>query len=237
MDELISKIVLALQTRSTLPQFPASLTVTEGYELQDRVVAQIGAGSIAGIKAGLTSSGSQNSFGISHPVLGRIFESGRLFSGATIKSTSGGFLECEIGVCIDSSKSPISVCPVIELPRFAFRTSTDALGPNLIASNVAADRFVVGDCVDVPTSFADRSVELSCDGKSLYRASLSEPLGGPLDSLGWMLGEANMRDIAIPDDALLLTGACGGIQPAQPGSYVADYGSIGKIEFEILPVT
>lgn len=236
-QQLSLHIANALRTRTVLPEFPSSLSISDAYTVQHQVVSILGSDSIVGIKAGLTSKGSQDSFGIAHPVLGRIFESGRLFSGSLVVTTSGGFLECEIGVCVDASGHPVSVCPVIELPRFAFKTPTDALGPNLIACNVAADRYVVGDCVELPTSFADASVELSHDGQSLYRASLTEPLGGPLDSLAWMLTEANSRDISIPDAALFLTGACGGIHPAQPGSYVADYGSIGKVEFEVVPAT
>ena len=32
---------------------------------------------------------------------------------------------------------------------------------------------------------------------------------------------------------LMITGAVGGIQPAQPGEYVADYGVLGKITFTV----
>lgn len=235
-QSLSLQIANALRTRSVLPEFSSSLSISDAYTVQHQVVSNLGSDSIIGVKAGLTSKGSQESFGISHPVLGRIFESGREFSESSIETTSGGFLECEIGVCVDARGRPVSVCPVIELPRFAFKIPTDALGPNLIACNVAADRFVVGACLEIPRSFADKTVELSRDGKSLYRASLTEPLGGPLDSHAWMLAEVQARDFSIPDDALFLTGACGGIHPLQPGSYVADYGSIGRVEFEILPV-
>ena len=48
-----------------------------------------------------------------------------------------------------------------------------------------------------------------------------------------MLNEASARGLALADDMLLITGACGGIHPAEPGSYVADYGSLGKIEFTV----
>ena len=233
MDELIEQIVDALQTRSTLPEFPKSLTVAEAYEIQYRVVANIEGDSIIGLKAGLTSAASQESFRVPHPILGRLCVSGQLFSGTTLPTIPGRFLECEIGICLNESGNPSSVCPVIELPRIAFGLPTDVTGPNLIACNVAADRYVLGDCVESPTSFADRSVELKRDGKTLYQAKLTEPLGGPLESLAWMLNESQSRRFSIPNEALMLTGACGGIHPASPGSYVADYGSLGSVEFEI----
>lgn len=232
-QNLSSQIANAIRTGSILPRFPDSLTVADAYEIQHQVTTNLGVDSIVGIKAGLTSKGSQESFGIAHPVLGRIFDSGRLFSRSSFETTSGGFLECEIGVCVDAFGNPISVCPVIELPRFAFKVPADALGPNLIACNVAGDRFVVGDCSEIPKSFAARSVMLSRDGETLCSASLSDALGGPMCSLAWMLAEANVREIPIPPEALMLTGACGGIHPALPGNYVADYGSLGNIEFQI----
>ena len=233
MDELIEQIADALQTRSTLPELPKSLTVAEAYEIQHKVVASFSGDSIIGIKAGLTSETSQDSFGVPHPILGRLFASGRLFSGTSFPPIPDRFLECEIGICLDESGSPSSVCPVIELPRFAFGLSSDASGPNLIACNVAADRFVQGICVELPISFADRCVELKRDGKSLYQAKLTEPLGGPSESLAWMLNESQTLGFSIPNKALMLTGACGGIHPASPGAYVADYGSLGSVEFEI----
>lgn len=233
MDELITQIISAVQTRSTLPKFPESLTVAEAYAIQHQVVASLGGESVIGLKAGLTSVASQQSFGISHPILGRLFESGRLFSETTLQFTAGRFLECEIGICVDASGVPSSVCPVIELPRLAFALPTDASGPNLIACNVAADRYIQGDCVESLTSFADRSVELKRDGKTMFHANLTEPLGGPFESLAWMVRESQSRGFSVPDEALMLTGACGGIHPAVPGSYVADYGCLGNIEFEI----
>lgn len=233
MDELIAQIVSALRTRSTLPEFPKSLTVEEAYEIQHRVAANLGGDSVIGLKAGLTSAASQQSIGFPHPILGRLFESGRMISGTTLQTIAGRFLECEIGICVDTSGRPRSVCPVIELPRFAFAIPTDANGSNLIACNVAADRYIQGDCVECPTAFADHSVELKRDGKTLYHANLTEPLGGPFESFTWMVNEAQSRRFSIPDEALMLTGACGGIHPAVPGSYVADYGSLGSVEFEI----
>lgn len=233
MDELIEQIADALHTRSTLPAFPESLTVAEAYEIQHRVVANIDDDSMIGLKAGLTTAGSQELFGVPHPILGRLFASGRLFSGSTLPTIPSRFLECEIGICLNESGNPSSVCPVIELPRIAFRLATDTTGPNLIASNVAADRYILGACVESPTSFVGRSVELKRDGKTLYQAKLTEPLGGPLESLAWMLKESQTRGISIPNEALMLTGACGGIHQASPGSYVADYGKLGSVEFEI----
>ncbi|MYC25039.1 MAG: hypothetical protein F4X56_03865 [Gammaproteobacteria bacterium] len=233
MDELIEQIADALRTRSTLPEFPESLTIAEAYEIQHRVVAKFEGDSMIGLKAGLTSAGSQESIGVPHPILGRLFASGRLFSGTTLPTIPGRFLECEIGICLDESGNPSSVCPVIELPRIAFRISTDTTGPNLIASNVAADRYILGACVESPKSFVGRSVKLKRDGKKLYQANLTEPLGGPWESLAWMLNESRSLGYSIPNEALMLTGACGGIHPASPGSYVADYGNLGCVAFEI----
>ena len=59
--------------------------------------------------------------------------------------------------------------------------------------------------------------------------------GRPHDALAWMLDEASLRGLEIHDDMLLITGACGGIHPALPGAYRADYGELGSIEFTVKP--
>ena len=48
-----------------------------------------------------------------------------------------------------------------------------------------------------------------------------------------MLNEARERGLEVEDGMLFITGACGGIHPAVPGHYVADYGDFGRIEFTV----
>ena len=67
----------------------------------------------------------------------------------------------------------------------------------------------------------------------MTQAPLTEALGGPLPALQWMTSVARELERPLADGMLMITGAVGGIQPAQPGEYVADYGVLGKVTFTV----
>ncbi|MDE0192248.1 MAG: 4-oxalocrotonate decarboxylase, partial [Gammaproteobacteria bacterium] len=104
---------------------------------------------------------------------------------------------------------------------------------NLVACNIASDRYIVGEQQPLRDSYGDIQITLTRDGEEVCSAPASDALGGPQAALAWMLNEARDRGLEVEDGMLLITGACGGIHPAQPGSYVADYGDFGRIEFTV----
>ena len=142
-------------------------------------------------------------------------------------------LECEIGITIDTNGNALSAGPVIEVPRMMWNSPDDAKGANLTATNIAAYHYIVGEQQPIRDDYAELSVTLTRDGELVCEASLADALGGPIPALEWMLNEASVRDMSPSDGMLLITGACGGIHDGEPGSYIADYGPLGTIEFTI----
>ncbi len=233
MAGLASDMAAAIRNGGTLPKMPAKLGIDEAYALQKAVVAAVSGGSVAGLKAGLTASAAQAQFGVTHPLLGSLYEQGRLAPGASLDSAPGVMLECEIGVVIDERGVPQSAGPVIEVPRMAFADADDVSGVNLLACNIAADRHIVGAQLPMPAPHAEIEVRLIRDGRTVSAAPATEALGGPGPAVEWMLREARLRGLPIAEGMLLITGAIGGIHPAAPGSYRADYGALGSIEFTV----
>ena len=233
MQGLAEKMAAAICAGETLPRMPVNLGIDEAYELQKAVVSAVSGGSVAGLKAGLTAAAGQAQFGVTHPLVGSLYEQGRMAPGVSFASASGIMLECEIGVVIDERGSPKTAGPVIEVPRMAFADPEDASGVNLLACNIAADRYIVGTQLPMLDSYAGIEVRLIRDGETVCAAPATEALGGPGPALEWMLSEARLRGLRITDGMLLITGACGGIHPAKPGSYRADYGVLGCIEFTV----
>ena len=232
-EELAASIVNAIRTRSAFPAMPAELTLEEGYAVQKQVVDEVGEGSLAGWKAGMTAPAGQAAFGLKHPLIGYLYESGRLDNGAKLEDVNGLKLECEIGITIDADGNATSAGPVIEVPRMEWNSSADAKGSNLTATNIASYQFIVGEQQAIRDDYEELSVTLTRDGELVCEASLTDALGGPHQALAWMLEEAKVRSMTPTDGLLLITGACGGIQDAEPGNYVADYGVLGKIEFSV----
>ena len=223
----------AIRAGEPLPKMPAELDLNAAYDLQKQVVAAVAGNAIAGLKAGMTAAAGQQAFGLTHPLIGSLYVHGRCAPGITFESGPGVSLECEIGIVVDGDGAPKSAGPVIEVPRMAFADAEDRTGTNLTACNIAADRYIVGEQQPLRDVYGDITITLTRDGEQVTAAPATDALGGPQAALAWMLNEARTRGLAIEDGMLLITGACGGIHPAQPGHYVADYGSLGSIEFTV----
>ena len=233
MRDIAGEMAAAILAGEPLPKMPSGITLDEAYALQKHVVATVSQGAVAGLKAGITAAAGQQAFGLTHPLIGSLYESGRLAPGATFASAPGVGLECEIGLVVDENGAPKSAGPVIEVPRMAFADPEDRTGANLTACNIAAYRYIVGEQQPLRDSYGDIRITLTRDSDEVCSAQASDALGGPQAALAWMLDEARRRGLEVADGMLLITGACGGIHPAEPGHYVADYGDFGRIEFTV----
>ena len=233
MDDLIKDMATAIRAGAPLPKMPVGLDLEQAYEIQKAVVAAVSGGAVAGLKAGMTAAAGQRQFGLDQPLIGSLHAAGRLEPGVSFASAPGILLECEIGVVIDGDGVPQSAGPVIEVPRMAFADEEDRTGVNLAACSIAADRFIAGEQQPLRDSYDDIHIRLTRDGQEVSAAPATDALGGPHDALAWMLQEAKTRGIGIAAGMLLITGACGGLHPAVPGEYLADYGALGSISFSV----
>lgn len=227
------EIAAAIKAGRALPKMPSGLSIEQAYELQKAIVQEVSGGALAGIKAGMTAPAMQKQFGLSSAIVACIYESGRLQPGATFAGASGILIECELGLVVDAEGKPKSCGPVIEVPRLHFAHSEDQTGPNLIACNIAADRFIAGGQLALRNAYEDIQVRLERDGEVLSSAPATDAMGGPQRALAWMLAEARKWGLPLQDDMLCITGACGGAHPAKPGHYLVDYGVLGSIEFTV----
>ena len=233
MNSLAQAIAAAIRAGETLPKLPPALDLDAAYALQRAVAKAVAGDAVAGFKAGMTAPAGQKQFGLAHPIIGKLYAAGRLQPGVSFASAPGVSLECEIGVVVDGVGAPQTAGPVIEVPRMAFADAADRTGANLVACNIAADRFIAGAQQPWRDDWDDVRITLRRDGETVTAASARDALDGPLEALAWMLREADKRGMAVADGMLFITGACGGIHPATPGHYVADYGVLGRIEFTV----
>ncbi len=233
MNNLIKDMAAAIRAGKSLPKMPGGLDLGRAYEIQKEVVAAVSGGAVAGLKAGMTAAAGQRQFGLDRPLVGSLYASGRLAPGVSFASAPGVLLECEIGVVIDGHGAPQSAGPVIEVPRMAFADDEDRTGVNLAACSIAADRFIAGEQQPLRDTYDDIHIRLARNGQEVSAAPATDALGGPCKALAWMLREAKARGIGIADGMLLITGACGGLHPALPGEYLADYGALGSIAFSV----
>ena len=187
MENLAQEMAAAIRAGDPLPKMPANLSLDDAYALQKQVVAAVSSGAVAGLKAGMTAAAGQQAFGLTHPLIGSLYEAGRLAPGASFASGPGVSLECEIGVVVDADGAPKTAGPVIEVPRMAFADDADRNGANLTACNIAADRFIVGEQQPLRDSYGDVRIRLTRDSEEVCAAPASDALGGPQAALAWML--------------------------------------------------
>lgn len=230
---LASSMAAAFSRAEPMPKMPQNISMDDAYVIQRELVAHLAPGAISGIKAGVTAPAAQKIFGVTHPLLGSLYAAGELASGAVFPNIDGLKLECEIGIIVDAQGVAKSAGPIVEIARMSFAHAEDVNGMNLVACNVAADRYVVGERFDIRENYDDISVRLTRNGEFISEAPVNDAMGGPHPALDWMLSEAKLRGMAVEQDMLFITGACGGIHEAQVGDYVADYGEFGRIEFTI----
>ncbi len=203
---------------------------------------------LAGFKAGLTSQGGQQQFGVSAPVAGALFESGKLTDEVIIDSTIFHqlMLETEIGFIIGTSltqpvanpaalqKSIQAIMPVIELPDLGFTDMNRLKGVDIIAANVAAKQFIVGQ----PQAVSDVdlntvTVILSLNEQEINRGKGADASGDQWQAAFWLVNKMIEQGWTLEAGQILMTGALGKMLPGKPGKYVADYGDFGKIVFEV----
>lgn len=203
---------------------------------------------IGGFKAGLTTPGAQKKFGVPFPVAGILFSSGAKANYSMINCTDFRklMIETEIGFIISEPitrplknvqelKEHIAfVLPAIELPDLGFANLKVLQGVDLIAANVAAVQYISGSYrLPHDQQLNDVKVILYRDGQQVNCGKGTDALGDQWKAALWLVNTMIEQGWTIDKGHILLTGALGNMIPGKPGHYIADYGSLGKIEFDI----
>lgn len=203
---------------------------------------------IAGFKAGLTSEGSQKKFGVTFPVSGVLFASGKELNSPIIEKSmfKMPMIETEIGFLVGKPithplkdvtelfKRIKAVMPVIELPDLGFTDLKKVKAVDIIASNVSSSQFIVGQDIETKKlSLNNAIVTLSLNGQAVNQGKGSDTLGDQWNALLWLVNAITKQGWKIEPGNILITGVLGKMIQGKEGKYVADYGSLGRISFEI----
>lgn len=228
--------------------FP-DLDVDMAYRIQKAYVEKkLAHDLLSGYKAGLTSENAQQKFGVTMPVAGILYESGKLNNKAIVNRDKfhNLMVETEIGLVLGKPlKEPVTdlptlrkaikaVMPVIELPDLGFADMADVSGADIIAANVSSRQFIIGPFQSVEnTDLNAIAVKLSLNNRQIGQGKGVDALRNQWQAALWLVNRMIEQGWALEPGHILLTGALGAMIPGQPGKYVADYGRFGKIEFEI----
>ncbi len=229
-----------------------TIDLAGAYRVQQIIVnRKLAAGdSVAGYKAGLTGKLARWWFDIDDPVLGVIPVSGLKRSGDTIAAPPGHhmLLETEIafvaGARIDRPLASVAelkplirgVAPAIEAPAGGFPESQarKLTVTDIVANNVSAHILIVGaERSAEGLHLATLQVTLARGGRQVSKGTGADVMGDPWKSALWLVNVAVGQGRVIEPGYLLSTGVIGKRVKSAPGTYVANFGSLGQIEFTI----
>jgi len=224
------------------------LTVDQAYEIQSELtrLREEKGEVVMGYKAGLTSAPAQKRFGLNAPVWGTLCKSMLRWPGTLYrKGFAHMFIEIEIGFRfgkditqpvqdIASLKRAVAIVfPAIELPDVAYANMKLIKGTDLIATNVAARKVLIGKAVSVRKMDLNAvKVTLFHNGQEVTSGMGKNALGDQWAALKWTVNDVLARGGKVKDGYIVITGSLGKMIPAKPGKYMADFGDFGKIEFE-----
>lgn len=217
------------------------LSVDEGYALQSAVAElRVARGErIIGYKVGCTSSGIRAQLGIDHCITGRLFESEKHVSGATLSRKHFVNLAVEGELAVELSREPNSedfsgegipacvarIIPVIELHHFVMRGERPSAG-ELIANNAIHAGFVAGEGVRREDVQSEPALAIYSNDRLLDECaglSLIQTIGS---SLKWLSGIVRNRGDQLSEGQIVLTGSIPGLIPVEED---------GRIRVETIP--
>lgn len=226
------------------------LSAAGAYEIQRAFVARrLRNDSIAGFKAGATAPPAQQAFGLAEPFCAILLASGSRPNGATVAAGDFRKLVLETELCFrlaapihapiddpDALHDYVDGCaPAIELADIGGYGEASFTGNDLIAGNGASAAYMLGAPIDWRSMGLDSApVTFTHNDQVLHEAVTGELMGGQWQALRWLVNAIVERGYPIQAGHLFLTGSLGRPQPARPGRYLADYGELGRIGFEVV---
>ncbi len=251
VEEMAAALLAAEKTGAPTPtmskQFGPADNQT-GYQVQDAYVAiRLETEKIAGYKGAMTAAPLMKKFSTTEPASGVLFASGDMPEGAVITlDRKGIMLEEEIGFRFGKTISaPLkdaaelktyvsTIFPAIEVPLVAFETLDGVIAFDMIAANVGSWAYILGK--EMPLDDRDLNavhMTMTCDGEVFNTGTGADALGDQWEALLWIVNNVVSSGRPIEAGQFIISGAMGAMKPARPGTYAADFGSFGKIEFEV----
>jgi 2-keto-4-pentenoate hydratase len=250
--ELSEMLIKAYESNREMPLVSArvpELDVETAYAIQKAYVGQrLVKDRIVGFKAGATSEAVQKRFGLQAPAAAVLMASGMKKGSPVIEISQFKRLVIETEVGFSMARAvprPINdvsqlrefvreVMPAIELPDLGFEDMENLKGVDIIASNVATAQFIAGKGMSFESlALSSLSVTLTLNGELVNEGKGADAMGDPWNALLWTVNKTLEQGWNIEPGHVFITGALGQVVPGKRGKYMADFGKLGKISFEV----
>lgn len=234
---------------AALPQAIRPATRPEGYAVQAALGEVSGRGQF-GWKIAATSGAGQAHIGVDGPLAGRLLEGQIDQSGDSVSlaGTQMGVGEPEFAFRMGRDLPPrpqaysaaevldavAALHPAIEVPDSRYDDFAKVGGPQLIADNACAHRFVLGPaatCDWRAIDLREHPVRAEVVGRFTREGIGRNVLSGPDLALAWLANELSALGIVLRAGHVVTTGTCMVPVEVVPGDHLrVDFGPIGRVE-------
>ena len=202
----------------------ANMSLDQAYRVQDTVTQKrVERGEAAvGYKVGCTSLAIQSQLGLEEPICGKLFapyiynEDVALYWNDYANCAIEPEMVIKIGKNLRGYDLPDEllieaidyVSPGIEIHNYTFWFAPPT-SQELICANGIHAGLVVGKARVLPEdmSFETELFEVLKNGRSIAAAPASEIMGGPLNSLRWLIGFLTQKGQSLPSNTLVIPGS------------------------------
>ena len=238
---IVDEIVTSWREQRVLPKIDETLTIDSAYRVQTRSVRErLQGANPAGFKAGLTSAPAQARFKANDAIAGVLFHEGALQSASTVSlhKMRGLHIEVEIamriGTPIDEPLADVDalrahidgIGPAIELPNLDYIQLQTIGATDLIATNVAAAKYIVGEFASPRERDPNAiDVRLVCNDQEMFTGKGTDSLGDQWRAALFLVNTMVQQGWRLERGQILLTGSLGRMLPGTTGQCVASYHS------------
>ena len=212
----------AWRTGTLLTELPAAVrprTMAEGYDVQDRLVAELGCPAV-GWKLGVGSAAQKRQSGVGRSIAGRILGPHLHRGGDTVMlpNAAPATVEFEIAYLLGRDILPgepeFPVLDAVAEVRVAFElvlsrfTDRRAVGwPSFAADNGAFQALVLGEPVE-PAHLGElaETLVVTVDGQEMARSLSGEDATDPAGALADLVATARERGTVLPKGSIVSTG-------------------------------
>ena len=242
------------ESGATLPRISeakSNTSLDEAYMAQRRIV-ELSPDEIGGYKGAISSAAAQVRNSISEPVHCVLFQPSLLQGsdnpslsladlGPTVVETELGYI---MGVDISSKIADPDVARLASQAVVAAFDVPTNLGERMSGRYSATD-FVASNCgnqtnIIVGSRFHpddynldELEISLTLDGETIHETTGDVSKGGQWQNLMTLINQIIDKGHTIHEGDLILSGSLGSPIPAKAGTYTANYGDLGTVEFEI----
>ena len=246
LSDIADALRIARESGETIESFGDSLTLEQGYEIQELNKGkrlQIGE-QLIGVKLGFTSIAKQEQMGLNMPIFGYLTDVMKVSETVSMKRFVQPKIEPELlfklsrplseAITIDDVEDYVEVVAVgLEILDSRFRKYNFTLA-DAVADDTSAAAFVVGDWAAPDwKKIADLTGTMDEDGIRRTSGVTSDILGDPRMALVRLSEYVASTGQTLPVGSLILSGAFTDAIPMKEGkTYSAEVESIGSVSIK-----